>query len=65
MISDENRRDVEQLGPSDLRKRLDVGIYYGQKQIEADEWLKEKAHGTDRALIRQQNSHFRTAGCCG
>ena len=54
MISEENRRDFEQLGVTDLRKRLDMGIYNGRKPIEAEEWLDEKAHGPDRELVREQ-----------
>jgi len=56
MISEENRRDFEQLGVTDLRKRLDVGMYTGQKPIEAEEWLDEKAHGANRALLREQTA---------
>jgi hypothetical protein len=56
MISDENRREFEQLGASELKKRLNGSIYTGQKPIEAEEWLDEKAHGADRALVREQTA---------
>jgi hypothetical protein len=56
MTSEENRRDFEQLGVTDLRKRLDMGIYNGRKPIEAEEWLDEKANGANRALLREQTA---------
>jgi hypothetical protein len=56
MISEENRREFEQLGASELRKRLNGNVYTGQKPIEAEEWLDEKAHGADRELVRGQTA---------
>jgi hypothetical protein len=56
MISEESRRDFEQTGVSEVKKRLAGNVYTGRKPMEAEEWLDEKAHGADRALVREQTA---------
>ncbi len=41
VITEENRREFEQLGIDRLRKRLEVSVYAEDKHQQALEWLKK------------------------
>jgi hypothetical protein len=54
MIPQNYRDEFEQLGPSELTKRLEVAIYSEEKSKAARLWLDEQAHGEDRTYRAEQ-----------
>jgi hypothetical protein len=48
------REEFEQIGETDLRKRLERGLFDEEKRKHGWAWLDEKAHGEERAYRARQ-----------
>jgi L-fucose isomerase-like protein len=50
----EHWREFDQLGPIDVRRRIEHALYDDEKRKEAYAWLDEVEHGPERALMKEQ-----------
>ncbi|MCW0220329.1 MAG: hypothetical protein OJI67_18530 [Prosthecobacter sp.] len=59
MVRDRYRAEFDKLSLDDLRKRISVGLYNGEKHDQAIIYLDEKDHGEAREFNRETLSLMR------